>query len=144
MSASGPPVSVDARSAVITPPQLLAMRVLVVSGSIVDAASAAGVHERTVRRWLQTPEFSAGYRAAARDAASEAMSALLAAQREAVAALVTSLQSPVPAIRVRAARALLDLGRHAADDDLDHRLRELESEVARWLDGTTDSTFVGD
>ena len=104
---------------------------LVTSGSITQAATAADVTERSVRRWLADGDFRSAYRAAGRAAASEAVTSLLAAQGEAVAALRAALVAESPATRVRAARALLEVGRHAYDDDIEQRLEALE-EVARW------------
>ncbi|MGJ9414228.1 hypothetical protein ACHAAC_16110 [Aeromicrobium sp. CF4.19] len=142
MSAGRPDVTVAVRSGELSPAQGLAVRTLVVSGSVTEAAQAAKVTERTVRRWLHTAAFTMSYRAAARQASSEATSALLAAQHEAVRTLVAALRDATPAVRVRAARALLEVGRHAADDDMDERLTELEREVTTWRDQTPTLSVV--
>ncbi|TGN32085.1 hypothetical protein [Aeromicrobium chenweiae] len=107
------------------------MRVLVTTGSTAAAATAADVTERSVRRWLADAGFRVAYRAAGRAAASEAVSALLAAQGEAVAALRKALTAESAATRVRAARALLEVGRHVLDEDIEERIERLE-EVTRW------------
>lgn len=104
---------------------------LVSSGSIPRAATTADVTERSVRRWLADDDFRNAYRAAGRAAAAEAVTALLAAQGQAVAALRTALDAESAVTRVRAARALLEVGRHAIDDDTEERIERLE-EVARW------------
>lgn len=85
-----------------------------------------------MRRWLASEPFAAAYRDAARESAREATSSLLAAQREAVDVLRACLRDGTPATRVRAARALLELGVRVAGEDLDERLRLLEEEVRRW------------
>lgn len=60
------------------------------------------------------------------------MSLLLAAQGKAVVTLKRALDDPSPNVRVRAARALLELGQRAADDDMDQRLTELERRSHAW------------
>lgn len=100
--------------------------------TIAEAATAAGVGEKTLRRWLAAEPFASEYRAAARESAREATSALLAAQREAVQVLRACMQDGTSATRVRAARAVLELGVRVAADDLDERLADLEEEVRRW------------
>ena len=132
MTGQGPPASLSVRSVDLTPAQEIAVRVLVASGSIAQAAQAADVTERSVRRWLEDAAFRGSYRAAGRAAASEAVTALLAAQCEAVAALRAALTVESAVTRVRAARALLEVGRHALEDDFDERLMAMESEVKRW------------
>ena len=114
------------------------MAALLVSRTLADAAIAAEVGERTLRRWLDSEPFATAYREAARQAAREAVSALLAAQGEAVAVLRANLHTGTPATQVRAARALLELGVRVREDDTDERLRALELEVEAWQhDGTT-------
>lgn len=56
----------------------------------------------------------------------------MVAQREAVEVLRGCLHDGSPATRVRAARALLELGVRVHSDDLDERLTEPEREVTRW------------
>ncbi len=114
-----------------------AVAALLTSRTITDAAAAAGVSERTLRRWLAAEPFALAYRAASRESAREATSALLSAQREAVDVLRQCLRDGTPATRVRAARALLELGVRVAGEDLDERVRELEEEVRGWDDHAT-------
>jgi len=112
--------------------QSRALAALLTSRTILEAATTAGVSERTLRRWLTQPEFASTYRSAAREAASEAVSSLLAAQREAVDVLVACLHDGTPATRVRAARCLLELGVRVGETDVDERLQLLEREVRSW------------
>jgi hypothetical protein len=112
--------------------QTLALAALLSSRTVVEAATAAGVNERTIRRWLATEAFSTAYRAAARTVAREATTAVLAAQSEAVEVVRAALADPNPTVRLRAAGQLLDLGVRFAEDDMADRLAQLEQEVARW------------
>lgn len=112
--------------------QTRAIAALLACRTVTEAAKVAGVGESTLRRWLAADPFASAYRAAARDAAREATTALLAAQREAVQVLRSCLREGSPATRVRAARALLELGVRVAADDMDERLSQLEEEVHRW------------
>jgi transposase len=112
--------------------QARALAALLACRTVAEAAKVAGVGESTLRRWLGTDPFSSAYRAAARDAARQATTALLAAQTEAVQVLRSCLREGSPATRVRAARALLELGVRVAADDMDERLSQLEEEVRQW------------
>ncbi len=127
-----PAESFHVRLANLTPSQQRAVLALVSTGSTSEAATAAGVTDRSVRRWLVSDDFRAAYRAASRTAAGEALSRLLSAQSRAVETLVDCLTAPSHATRVRAARALLEIGARALDDDVDQRLDELERRVEAW------------
>jgi hypothetical protein len=105
---------------------------LMVSRTIEDAANSVGIARRTFERWLSDPGFSAAYRGTARDASRQAISALLAAQLEAVETLRGALHDGTPATQVWAARALLEIGVRVREADTDERLDLLESEVNRW------------
>jgi uncharacterized coiled-coil protein SlyX len=107
-----------------------AVAALLTSRTLTDAAAAAQVSEKTIRRWMATEPFAAAYRSAARESARESVSALLAAQREAIDVLRTEMHAGTAADRVRAARALLELGSRAAETDLDQRILDLEEAVA--------------
>lgn len=119
-------------SARFTRAQTLALAALLSSRTIAEAATAAGVNERTLRRWLTSKAFASAYRAAARTVAYEASTAVLAAQAEAVGVIRAALADPNPTVRLRAAAQLLDLGVRFAEDDVAERLAQLEQEVARW------------
>jgi hypothetical protein len=119
-------LTVNDRSRDLTPKQQLAVSVLLATGSTAKAAEAAGVGERQLRRWRATPEFLDALRTAGRRSADEATSHLLAAQLEAVTTLRQMLRTGTPAVRVRAARALLELGLKVADGEIDDRLDRLE------------------
>lgn len=112
--------------------QTRAIAALMACRTVAEAAKVAGVGESTLRRWLAAGPFASAYRAAAREAAREATTALLAAQREAVQVLRSCLHDGSPATRVRAARALLELGVRVTADDIDERLSQVEQEVHQW------------
>jgi hypothetical protein len=92
------------------------------------AAQKAGVSLRTVRRRLAQPAFRQRLQQVRGDMVQRTAGALTAAATEAVRTLL-ELQKPPnpPAVRLAAARAVLDLGlklREAAE--LEERLAELE------------------
>ncbi len=108
------------RPASFTGRQEAALRSLLSDGSTSKAATAAGVNPSTVRRWLADPRFRDEHRRRARLLADEALSDLLAAQKAAIATLREALKAGTAATKVRAARALLDLGARATYIDPDH------------------------
>ncbi len=127
----------------LAPRQLLSLDVFSITGSVDRAAEAANVSPRTVRRWLALPTFQHALRVAGRDRASEATSLLFAAQRDAVACLVAALSARSDATRVRAARALLEIGMRAASDDLETRLSDLERRYEKtWTRGTASTGWT--
>jgi hypothetical protein len=105
---------------------------LLLSRTVEEAADSIGVGRRTVERWLSDDVFADAYRALARAASATASSALLAAQLDAVETLRAALHEGSPATRVRAARALLDVGIKVREADVDQRLDKIEEEVALW------------
>ncbi|WP_019072391.1 hypothetical protein [Streptomyces hokutonensis] len=87
-----------------------------------------GVSGRTIRRWAEAPEFRAEVEAARRALLDEAVRALSSAARDAVTVLHDSLSDDSPAIRLRAAVALLgalpNIAEHVA---LEERVAALEA-----------------
>lgn len=122
--------------------QTLALAGLLSSRTVAEAAKAAGVNERTVRRWLSTKEFAAAYRASARTVAYEATTAVLAAQVKAVEVIRAALADPSPTVRLRAAAQLLGLGVRFAEEDVAERLAQLEMGVESWQGTSTASRIV--
>jgi len=120
----------------LTRVQHRAVAALLTSRTVEQAATTAGVGERTVRRWLADPAFTEAYRLEARTAARGAMSDLLAGQREAVATLRRALVEGSPAQQVRAARALLEVGVRVREDDSDERLSAVEEVIRSWPDAS--------
>lgn len=132
-------MSADDRAENLPPRQEAALRCFLAGGTASAAATASGVSERTVRRWLASGVLQQPLREAARQVANEATTALLAAQGEAVATLRAALGSGLPAVRVRAAVALLELGRTASDDDLEARITDIEARQALWTRSETET-----
>jgi hypothetical protein len=109
-----------------------AVTALVTTESLTAAATASGLSERTLRRYLAEPEFRQQYRAAAREQAQQAASAVLAASLKAVEVLAQCMDTGTPATKTRAARVVLDLALRIVDDDVAARLDLLEAEVRKW------------
>jgi hypothetical protein len=117
-----------------------AIAALLKTTTIGKAAQLAGVSERTLRRWLQKPEFQAAYRAAKRELISSAVHTLLHATSSATHVLVSIMNDPEQpsSSRVAAARTVLTLVMHSfKDDDTEARLREVEQLVAELTHGGT-------
>ena len=102
--------------------------------TISAAAESVGIGESTLRRWLKDRDFLAAYRAARREAVSQAVGHLQGACSVAVLALTDISQdvnSPASA-RVSAARTVLDLALKGVElEDLAVRVEELELQVTR-------------
>lgn len=107
--------------------QTAALTALVASPSIRAAAESAGVGVSTLRRWLTEPAFQTEHRRLARECQQEAVSVVLAAQREAVLTLIRILRSSDAHASLRAAVKLLELGQRLGEDDLDQRVLRLEA-----------------
>jgi hypothetical protein len=107
-----------------------AIAALLTRPSIEDAARVAGIAEKTLRRWMREPEFNAQYLRARREAASQAIARI---QQGMVPAAITMLklmtdQSVPPAVRLRAAEAIVGLGLKGIEvEDIEVRLAQLEA-----------------
>ncbi len=112
--------------------QVRALHALLAEPTIVRAASRAGVHERTVRKWLCEPAFKRALDVARRQAFEDALGQLRAAAGRAVEALLDVVQheDARPADRVSAARVLLDNAHRAHEAfEVAERIESLEAEV---------------
>ena len=111
-----------------------AIAALLVHPTMAKAATAAGVGEVTLWRWLQIPEFKEQYRLARREAVSQAVGHLQRSCSVAVLALTDVAQDvncPASA-RVSAARTVLELALKGVElEDLAVRVEELELQVSR-------------
>jgi|SRR5580692_8778199 hypothetical protein len=97
--------------------------------SIEEAARAIGVAEKTLRRWMQEPDFDAAYRAAKRASFGQSIARLHHLSSAAVSTLGKVMLDPnTPAsTRVRAADSILDHTAKAIEiEDIDARVSELE------------------
>ena len=102
--------------------------------TILAAAESVGVGESTLRRWLKDGDFLTAYRAARREAVSQAIGHLQGACSVAVMALTDISQDvncPASA-RVSAARTVLELALKGVElEDLAVRAEELELQAVR-------------
>jgi hypothetical protein len=114
-----------------------AIAALLTAPTVGDAAKAARVSEKTLRRWLAEPAFAEPYRAARRQALDTAIGTLTAATGEAVVTLRRNMsEAAPPAVQVRAAVALLDLALRGAElIDLAERVEQLEAAAREGANG---------
>jgi hypothetical protein len=126
---SGQPRNDDAVGTTLNARQEQAVLALVNEPTVIRAAAVAGVHERTLRRWLHEPVFRSALLTARRDSFSQAIGLTQKYAAVAVAALVKILQDNTvpPAAKVAAAAVLLRFGREGVElDDLAERVEALE------------------
>ena len=116
----------------LTPRQGRAVEALLREPTATRAAAAAGVNERTLRRWSATPAFRSALLRARRDAFGQAVGLTQRYAPVAVATLVKVMQDPAaaPSAKVTAAAVLLRFGRDGVElDDLAARLDDLERQA---------------
>ncbi|MCW5967582.1 MAG: hypothetical protein KIT57_03650 [Blastocatellales bacterium] len=116
----------------LTDKQLRAIDALLKEPTTRAAATAAGVNERTLFRWLSDATFAQAYRAARSRLLESTLTALQAASVEAVKILreVMANYEAQATARVSAARAVLDFALKGREQiELEERLRALESAV---------------
>lgn len=114
----------------LSPNQERALTALLEYPTVSEAAAKCGLHERTVRRYLEDSQFRQEYMAARRECVSHASARLQAATSEAVEVLREVMNDELaPAnAKVRAAEGALDRAARALElEDLDARLARLES-----------------
>ena len=117
----------------LTPLQDKAVEAILQQPTLARAATAVGVHERTLRRWMAEPVFRGAVQDARRAAFGQAIGLVQWYASVAVAALVKVLNDPAsPAnCRVTAAAVLLKFGREGIElDDLAQRIEALERSFA--------------
>ena len=110
-----------------------AIAALLGSPTIAHAASAAGISESTLTRWLREEDFRRAYREAQREALHQAISSLQTAAGTAVTVLRAAMldQSSPAASRVAAARVVLEFSFRGAEmADLEERLAAVEASLA--------------
>ena len=109
--------------------QSRALAALLAHPTISEAAKACGLHERTVRRYLEDSGFRAAYLEARRAVVSTATARLQATGSEAVECLrdVMKDKAAPASARVSAARTVLELSYRGLElEDLERRLAALE------------------
>jgi hypothetical protein len=105
-----------------------AVQALLTERTLVAAAEAAGVGERTLRRWLsQDQGFLSAYRTARRRVVEVGIADLQRAASEAVETLRRNLSCGSPQAEIRAALAIVDLAIRGVDlVDHEERISDLE------------------
>ena len=114
------------------PREARAIAALISQPTATAAAAAAGVGDRTLRRWMARPDFSRRLRTAQNEVLDQAFGTLRVATVEAVAALreIVGDQAGAKSARVAAARVVLDGARRAFQmEELEQRLQALERVV---------------
>jgi hypothetical protein len=119
----------------LSPAQHNAVAALLSEASVRKAAETAGVKERTLYSWLKTPAFADAYRAARREATSQAIARIQQFSAHAAGTLVQLMAPGNPAaVRLTAASKVLDLAIKSVEiDDLAARLEALERAHAEKL-----------
>jgi hypothetical protein len=116
----------------LRPKEARAIAALLCEPSVEAAARTARVGARTLRRWLQRPDFAEELSRAAREAMAGATKSLRAASVEAVEtlrAVLADAEGPTTA-RVSAARVVLEQAQRAAErEELEARIVDLERAV---------------
>jgi hypothetical protein len=119
----------------LTPVQHRAVSALLSEPSVRKAAEVAGCKERTLYHWLKNSEFTEAYRAARREATTQAIAKVQQYSGHAAATLVALMAPGHPAaVRLAAASKVLDLAVKAVEvEDLAVRLEALERAYAEKL-----------
>ncbi len=110
-----------------------AIACLLSEGSVTHAAAKAGIADRTLFGWLKDPSFAAAYRAARREAVSQAVARLQQLSSAAVlvlAHLMADRTTPA-SVRMHAAKTILEFAIRAVElEAIDSRLSALEQAYA--------------
>jgi hypothetical protein len=92
----------------LTPKQEQAITALLEQPTVVDAAAAVGVNERTLRRWLKEPAFQTAYRGARRALVEGAVARLQRGLDKAAETLTRNLTCGSPPAEIAAARQMFE------------------------------------
>jgi hypothetical protein len=106
-----------------------AIAALLARPSIEDAARVAGVGEKTIRRWMQEPQFNARYLQARSASVRQSIARIQQATGAAGGTILRLMTDPnVPAaVRLRAAECVFSLAVKGIElEDIEVRLTELE------------------
>lgn len=112
----------------LRPRETRAVAALLTERTLAGAAQAAGVGEKTIRRWLKRPDFASALRDAQAEAVGDALGRLRAVTGEAVQTLRDlAVSANSESVRLGAARSILDFALRATElDDLAERIQLLE------------------
>ena len=95
-----------------------------------EAASRAGIGERTIRRWLKRLDFKEQVDAAKADMVSRAIAMLADASTEAATTLRGLLQADSESVRLNAAKAIIELGiKLRESEELAGRVKAIEETI---------------
>lgn len=105
-----------------------AIAALLSTSTIKEAATACGVAEVTLWRWLQLPDFAREYRAARRQVVERAITELQSACTDAVDTLKRNLHCEQASVEIRAAQIILEQAVKGVElIDLQERVDRLEA-----------------
>jgi len=111
----------------LTPKQHKAVEALILHPTRTAAAAAIGISRATMTRWCADDAFRSALRQASWLSVDHTIAQLRTAAGEAVNVLRDALKDPSPAVRVRAAVALLDAVIKCDSDELNARMEVLEA-----------------
>ena len=117
----------------LRPAEQRAIEALLAGATPSATAAAAGISERTLRRWCQRPHFADALSCAQRSVFDDALRLLRVTALDAVRALRTVLndQNAPPASRVAAARVVLEQAHRARElEEIEERIAALEEIAA--------------
>jgi hypothetical protein len=124
----------NSRLEALTATQQRAVLALRSEASVRKAADASGIKERTIYNWLKTPDFDAAYREARREAVKQGIARLQHGTSAAVGVLFNPMANGTPAVKLGAARTVLEMGIKVLEiEDLAVRLEALEKVYAEKL-----------
>ena len=115
----------------------VALQKLLNNPNISQVATEIGVNEKTIRRWLQEPEFAAQLTEARRDITQGLIRLIIARSQKSIEVLdeVMSNQKASPYARVQAAKTLLDNALKAIEtQEILSRIEELEKTNAQPIE----------
>ena len=117
----------------LSPRQRKALPIIAASLSNAQAASNVGVHESTLYRWLENPEFREELDNLRREASSLAVTEIQSAMLQAVAVILDATRSENETVRLRAADSLLKLGLRIGEiEKLRQEIRSIEEALPLW------------
>jgi len=111
----------------LSPKQWSAISCLMEGRTMQATADLCDVNVRTLRRWLQSPDFVEEYNRTRRQHLENVTAHLLSAAADAADTLMRLLKSGDPIVELRAARAILQMSHKGSEmADLKKRMDELE------------------
>lgn len=119
--------------------QQRALQGLLTTTSIAAAAREAGLSEKTVRRYLADPAFAQEYREQRALALQETVAALQASSADAITTMRASLGAADENTRLRAARAIIELGYRGVD--LERQVRDQEELITLLREAKNDGPW---